>query len=218
MRIVVIGRPASGKSTLTDRLVRAEPDVATFGVRRHFAREIAARTALGRAAEDVVKANGWIPDELVARAVRQELDRGVLGSRFILEGMPGNRRQAELLDALLDEIGLPLHAAVHVDTPQAQCRARAAVRLVCQQCDGGSHQVVTWSDGRCRVCGAAPVRRATDAPEQFARRLAQHAELAPALLAYYRGERLIELSGLGTPAELAMACRQQLAPRLGARV
>jgi len=203
---------------LTDRLVEADQGIATFGVRRHFAREVAERTPLGCAVEGVVKANGWIPDELVALAVRQELDRGHLGGSFILEGMPGNRRQAELLDDVLTEVGLPLHAAVHVDTPEALCAERAARRLVCQVCDGGSHQVVTSAHGRCRRCGTRPTRRTTDAPEPFAKRLAQHAQVGPDLLGYYRYDRLIELSGLATSAELARECRHLLAPRIGASV
>jgi adenylate kinase len=212
LRIAIVGRPASGKSTLTGNLLRENPSAGSFGVRRHFMEQIRAGSEIGRAAQGVVEAGGWIPDELVAKAVRRQLERGTLGEEFIFEGMPGNRRQAELLDEVLDELGLPLTAAVHVDTPDEVCRQRASLRTVCDACDGGSHQAVEDPErpGRCARCQGPITRRAADLPEYLAYRLDLHRRQGPEIVEFYRGPRLIEVDGSNSPADVLAAVNAEL--------
>lgn len=214
MRITIIGGPASGKSTVTDHLRRTDPTLQAFGVRRHFGELIRSGSPLGRRAEPYAKANAWIPDEIVIAAVREQIWTGMLGPRIIFEGMPGNRRQAELLDDLLDEAELPLDYAVHVATPPPICQARAAARLVCERCDQGSHQAVIRSGNRCARCGGPVNRRVTDAPDRFVHRLAQHAVHHDELLAHYRGRRLIEVDGAVDRASMLRQCDDLLLPLL----
>jgi len=215
VRLVVIGAAASGKSTLTDLLVASHPGTSTFGVRRHFARQIELGTPAGLAVADVVKAQGWIPDRLVAAAVRSELITGGLTHDFILEGMPGNFRQAQLLDEVLQDFDIPLDAAVHVDTPLELCASRSRQRRVCSYCDGGSHQAEFDSLANCIRCGRPVTRRGTDSPEEFAQRLALYTQQAPPLLDFYRdSDRLIAVAGEASPHKVLGACLAQLAIRL----
>jgi adenylate kinase len=206
MRIVIIGRPASGKSTLTDLLTARDPNLATFGVRRHFSAQVEAGTAVGNAVRAIVERNDWIPDELVVGAVRSLLESGELGSGFILEGMPGNREQARLLDALLAEHGLPLDCAVHVATPEPVCVARAARRTVCYRCDGGSHQAVRAANpDRCARCGGPVTPRDADATEPFTRRLALYRVQSREILGYYGATRVLTVDGQLPAPEIAAA-------------
>jgi adenylate kinase len=220
LRIVIIGAPASGKSTLTGHILRENPGLASFGVRRHFMEQIRLGTEVGLAAKEVVEAGGWIPDELVAKAVRLEFERGVLGDDFVFEGMPGNRRQAELLDELLDDLGLPLSTAIHIDTPEEVCRERASRRMVCEACDGGSHQAVEDPEraGRCAKCGGPITRRPADMPEYLAYRLQLHRKNGPEIVDFYRGPRLIEIDGRMSAAEVLAAANARLAGPAAASV
>ncbi|MGW0358949.1 adenylate kinase family protein [Nocardia nova] len=216
MRLTIIGPPASGKSTLTEALTHAHPTVTTFGVRRYFAEQVARGTGLGRAAAETVRDGGWLPDELVVAAVRQELTTGGLGRDFILEGMPGNRRQAELLDKQLDEFNCPLDAAVYLSAEPQVCAARARRRIVCLACDGGSHPAVVDADERCVTCGSATVARPSDAPKPFAERLRQHHSFLPELVEYYRPDRLIGIDTDGLrPEEVHKQCIRLLRTRQG---
>ncbi|MDX3078378.1 adenylate kinase family protein [Streptomyces sp. MI02-7b] len=215
IRVTIIGAPASGKSTLTDGILAADPAVRSFGVRSHFHFQVQARTPIGLEAEAVVNGGGWIPDELVAKAVRQEFADGNLGEQFVFEGMPGNRRQAELLDEVLEDVGLPLIGAIHVNTPEEVCLQRAAGRTVCVRCDGGAHQA--RSDPRdpsiCANCGGPITRRDADDPSYVVQRLELHRRQTPELVDFYRGPRLLELDGRGSAPELLAQALAWIAER-----
>jgi adenylate kinase len=217
VRVVIVGRPAGGKSTLTDLLVDRCPGLRTFGVRRHFAQQVESGTAVGLAVREIVARGGWIPDDLVVGAVRDLIASGSLGPDFILEGMPGNREQAALLDLLLEELGLPLDCVLHVETPESVCLARAAERLVCYRCDGGSHQAVRSAAGSCARCGGPVTPRSADAVGPLTDRLSLYRTQSPEILDYYGAERVLVLDGCRRPTEIADEVLDHLA-ELGSAV
>lgn len=204
MRVAAIGRPASGKSTLTANLREHEGRLSSFGVRRHFASEVERGSATGTKVRELVANNQWIPDPVVVGAVDKLLRDGRLGPDFVLEGMPGNGAQAVLLDAVLEKHSLPLDSVIWIDTPEEVCRARAARRLVCYPCDGGSHEARRIRDTmRCASCGAEVTPRAADADEPLSRRLALYEGQCAELLTFY-GPRVYRVDGT-QPAEVILA-------------
>jgi adenylate kinase len=209
MRITIIGGPAAGKSTLTERLVRNCPAVTVFGVRRHFAEQVAAGTDIGCRSRSFVEAQTWIPDELVIEALAREIDER-LGREFILEGVPATAGQAALLDQALRTRDLPLDIAVHVAVENDVAVARAEQRLVCLSCDGGSHPAHIDAEGRCASCETPVTARPTDTGPGFNRRLELTRRHLPGLLAHYRPDRLLEVDGTNSPDQVLTQVLEQL--------
>src|SRR5262249_34674326 len=96
-RLVLIGPPGAGKSTLTPALIerRGRARSAT-GARR--GEEITAGSDLGRAAEAFVDRGALVPDGLMDRVLRPCLDETPAGRGFLLDGYPRNPHQAAALD------------------------------------------------------------------------------------------------------------------------
>jgi adenylate kinase len=212
VRITIIGRPASGKSTLTTNLLDLEPGLTSFGVRRHFAAEVERRTAVGLQVAELVADNRWIPDPIVVGAVDDVLRSGRLGDAFVFEGMPGNGAQARLLDDVLAAHGLPLDGVIWVDTPEAVCRARAGRRLVCYPCDAGSHEARREPGTmRCATCGTEVTPRSADADGPLSRRLALYEGQCVELREYY-GARVHRVDGTRPADEVLADVRRHLSP------
>ena len=67
--------------------------------------EIAAGTALGLEAKKLMDQGVLVPDEIVIGMIRSKLDQNPGANGFIFDGFPRTVKQAEALDALLEEKG-----------------------------------------------------------------------------------------------------------------
>ena len=120
MRVVLLGAPGSGKGTQAKRLEadRGIPQISTGDMLREA---VAAGTRFGAKAKETMAAGRLVSDEIVLGILSERLSRPDAADGFILDGFPRTRKQAEDLEELLDELGVPLDAAVlmDVDSPGA---------------------------------------------------------------------------------------------------
>lgn len=94
-RVLLVGRPGSGKGTQGERL-SARLDVHYLSTGDLLRRHIAANTSLGRSVERLVLAGELVPDELIAAIVMSCI--GVGG--YVLDGFPRTVEQAAALSSL----------------------------------------------------------------------------------------------------------------------
>ncbi|MFB8199375.1 nucleoside monophosphate kinase [Kitasatospora purpeofusca] len=187
LAVLLLGPPASGKSTLTRQLA-GQHDMHTFRLREYARQRAKAEPALAAAMNDGADPLGWLPDRVATSLVRDAVT-GLLGpsgraSSVVFEGYPGNAYQATHLARLLD--GLPTVALV-LRVNETTTRQRAQGRRVCPACtteDGEPHRPARIHRlGVCADCGSPVRRRSSDVPARFALRTERFLQHLPSIRA-----------------------------------
>ncbi|WWD00424.1 hypothetical protein V866_007337 [Kwoniella sp. B9012] len=208
LRMLIFGKPGSGKGTLSARLVK-EYDIAFVSTGDVLRKEIAAGSEVGKKAEAVVASGGLVSDELMLEIVKTELDR-LHGRSWIVDGFPRTLHQGELLDSVLNQENRPLNMIVHLNVPDSVIMARISARWV--HLPSGRVYNTTYSapkvPGKDDITGEPLSKRPDDTPETFSKRLQAYYESTAPLLEYFAKtypSSLFSLSGSSSDEVLIAA-------------
>jgi adenylate kinase len=155
MRLVLLGPPTAGKSTLASRLSSATGALqVNVGERLRLAATgdpaLAAALSQGRLADDAV----------VAAAVMSGLETA---AGYVLEGFPRTLAQLELFDRW--ETGRGARFLL-LDLDIATVSSRFLARRSCQACRRAQYE-----PGPCRICGRPLIAREDATPQALAAKL-----------------------------------------------
>lgn len=111
MRLILLGPPGVGKGTQAKILIErfGIPQLSTGDILRNA---IAQKTAMGLAAKEIMDRGDLVSDDVVIGIVSERLDQADCKAGFILDGFPRTIPQADALDVLLAQKGMPLNAVV----------------------------------------------------------------------------------------------------------
>lgn len=104
LNIVLFGPPGAGKGTQSTMLVE-KYNLNHLSTGDLLRGEIASGTALGIEAKQLMDKGVLVPDEIVIGMIRSKLEQNPHANGFIFDGFPRTVKQAEALDALLEEKG-----------------------------------------------------------------------------------------------------------------
>ncbi|KAI6103383.1 ADK-domain-containing protein [Pisolithus sp. B1] len=162
LRMVMFGKPGSGKGTLSSRLVK-KYDVLSLSTGDLLRQHIAERTAVGQQAEGIVAQGGLVPDEIMLQV------------HWILDGFPRTLNQGKLLDTHLQAQNTPLSLVVNLDVADEVILSRISDRWV--HLPSGRIYNMSYNrpkvDGLDDETGEPLAKRPDDNPEVFAHRLKQ---------------------------------------------
>ncbi len=204
MRLVIFGPQGAGKGT-QGALISEKYGIPSISTGEIFRWAIKGKTALGLKVLEYVDAGKLVPDELTIQVVTDRLTAEDCKDGFLLDGFPRNVGQARALDALLEEGGCSLDAALVVEVPEEVSLRRILGRRACSNCGRNYHLDQPPEDNwTCDTCGGDVVERTDDHDEETVRkRLALYHEQTEPLKQYYAERGLLrEVEGDAPPDEV----------------
>ena len=178
VNIIFIGPQESGKGTQA-KIISEEldiPHISTGDLMRN------AEGKLGEELKAVMNAGKLVSDELVMKILQERLSKQDCESGFILDGVPRNLNQVDLLDKITK-----IDKVVEIYLEDDEAIERISSRISCKKC-GAVYNLETNPPKKemiCDRCGEELYRRADDNPEAIKKRLdTYHKETEPILERY----------------------------------
>jgi adenylate kinase len=192
MRLVLVGAPGAGKGTQA-KYIGQHFDIPAISTGDIFRANLAARTPLGLEAKRYMDRGDLVPDEVTIGIVRDRLSQGDTEPGFLLDGFPRTLPQAEALDKMLDELGIPLDVVLELKADEDEVVRRLSGRRTCRMCGHVWHTEFDppKQEGVCDICGGELFQRDDDKPETIRRRLQVYNDQTAPLVGYYRDKGLL---------------------------
>jgi adenylate kinase len=192
MRLILLGPPGAGKGTQAQRLVHKH-GIVQLSTGEMLRAAVAAQTAVGLKAKDIMASGGLVPDEIVIGIISDRLDQPDAATGFILDGFPRTVPQAEALDELLKRKHIKLDAVVELRVNESALLQRVENRVAEMRARGEDVRI-------------------DDTPEVLAKRLASYRSLTEPLIHYYSERRkLLTVDGMMTIEEVTREINRILA-------
>src|SRR6202158_875034 len=179
MRLILLGPPGSGKGTQAQRLGQRY-GIAQLSTGEMLRAAVAAQTAGGLQAQDIMASGGLVPHDIVIGIISERLDQPDAARGFILDGFPRTVPQAAALDELLKKKHMRLDAVIELRVNESALLQRVENRVA-------------------EMLARGEEVRVDDTQEVLTKRLASYRQLTEPLIHYYLERRkLLNVDGVMT--------------------
>ena len=188
MNVILLGPPGAGKGTQAKRLEDRHglKQLSTGDMLRALA---ASGSKLGMEAKRIMDQGQLMPDALMIDMIAQRIAEPDCAKGFILDGFPRTVPQAEGLDRMLRQKGMPLHAVIEIRVDEAALVDRIETRV--------------------KETGAA---RSDDNVETLRKRLQVYRQQTAPILPYYEARGLLRaVDGMASIDAVSLQIEEVLA-------
>lgn len=192
MRIVILGPPGSGKGTQAEIIseMYGIPHINTGDLLRE---EVAKGTEVGRIAKPYMDQGKLVPDDVITRMLEKRLSQADCKEGFILDGYPRNLNQVDLLNGILERLGVRLDCVLNILIDDEEIVRRLTTRRICSVC-GAIYNLINKPpkrEGICDICGGELIQRDDDKEEVIRKRLEVYKEQSAPVVERYRERGLL---------------------------
>ena len=192
-RMVFLGPPGAGKGTQAKKVV-ARYGLVHISTGDMFREAVKKGTDMGQRAKGYMDRGELVPDDVVIGIVKDRMGQEDVRDGFILDGFPRTIPQAEALDHILEDYGMPLDLVLNIHVDDDVLVKRLTSRRVCKEC-GAIYNILFQPpkvEMRCDKCGGELYQRDDDNEEAVRHRLeVYHAQTQP-LIRYYQDRDLLQ--------------------------
>lgn len=186
MRLILLGPPGAGKGTQAQRLVESY-GINQLSTGDMLRAAVKAETPVGLKAKDIMARGELVPDDIVTAIIADRISQPDVAAGFILDGFPRTVAQAEALDAILAEKGMPLDAVIELKVNEEALVDRISRRVAEMTLRGETI-------------------RPDDTPEVLVSRLETFRKQTAPVIRYYRdNDALKSVDGMATIGEVEEA-------------
>lgn len=119
LNLIIFGPPGSGKGTQSAKIVE-KYKVTHISTGDLLREEMEKKTPLGEEVRRYIDKGMLVPDDIVIRELQETAEMHMDTPGFIFDGFPRTIVQAEMLDKMMEEHGIPVNLVISVDVDEQE--------------------------------------------------------------------------------------------------
>ena len=133
MNLVIFGPPGAGKGTQSNFIVE-KYNLHQLSTGELLRKEIINKTQLGIDISSKMNSGILVPDNIVSDLIEKFISKNEFKNRFIFDGYPRNKAQAENLNKLLHKYNQKINLVLKLSVSSNTIKKRITGRSICSIC------------------------------------------------------------------------------------